>query len=544
MKLYNIFLLAGAALFTVSCGDKFLDAEPMTTKTDINYYKTPAEATEALVGCYDGLQLIYSDGVAMPIASDVLSDLCFGGTGASDGFGYQMMDEFDKNVSPGDMSMFEPNWKNYYKTIYRVNVLLSKLDQVSWGNQTALRNEIESEARFIRAYCYFDMVRMWEKVPLLTAPTSANVPQSEPDAIYTVIANDLKFAVENGNTKTYAQIATTEYGHANKWAAELLMARVFLYYTGYYGKTDLVGIVTRDQALAYTEDVIANSGHDLVDNFSELWPAAANYEAVQNGGTLADAVYAGETNKEVVFGIKYTYTSDYNGNTDGNHWLVMNGIRSKSYPKFGYGFGWGACTVVPEFYTYWDNTDARKRASIMAVVQEGNAAYDSKDVREYTGYFTKKYVPICDADGNQQAEAQGGVNFMLGQYQDFFVLRFADALLMAAELGSPNALEYVNRVRGRAKLTPVAAVNKDVIYTERLYEFAFEGLRYWDLLRYDNTLSYAAQKVTYTGPVKNGGVDATKTIDGANLVNTRGLFQIPYNQITLSNGVLKQNTGW
>ncbi len=544
MKKILYFFLGSLILFLSSCAKDFLETEPLTSKTDGNYYKTPQEAQDALTGCYDALQLIYSDGVAFPLASEVMGDECFGGTGYGDSDDYAMLDEFDVSVNSGSQNIYEKNWANYYKGIFRVNSLLTHLDGVEWGNQTALRGTIESEARFLRAYFYFDMVRLWERVPLLTAPTSDNVPQASADETYALIASDLLFAIKNGRTETYSQIATTEYGHANKWAAESLLARVFLFYTGYYGKSDLVGLVSKDEALAYLEDVIANSGHDLVSNYADLWPAASTYEAAQNGLPITSTTYAGETNKEVVFSIKYTYTSDYNGNTDGNHWLVMNGLRKMAWKNSGYGSGWGACTVVPSFYKTWSSTDKRKASSIMAIKEEGINYTQIKDMKEYTGYFTKKYIPLCDENGNSTAEMLGGVSFMISQYQDFFVMRYADVLLMAAELGSPNALGYVNQVRTRAGLDAATSVDKDVIYQERNYEFAFEGIRYWDLLRYDNSLQYASDKLSLSEKVLTGGIEDQKVIQGTIFKTTRGLSQIPGNQITLSGGVLTQNPGW
>jgi len=545
MKLRNYIILFLAVSLFNSCGKEFLNTEPITEKTDGNYYTTPAEAQEALTGCYDALQLIYSaGGVATPIASDVMSDLCFGGTGAGDGDNYPMMDEFDQSVSPSDVNLFEDNWKAYYKGIFRCNSLLINFDKIDWGNQESQKNSVEAEARFLRAYFYFDMVRLWERVPLLLEPSSENIPQSGPEDIYTAITEDLLFAVENGSTATYSQIGTGQYGHANKWAAEAMLARVFMFYTGYYGKDNLVGLVTKAQALSYVEDIIANGGFGLVPNYADLWPAAATYEAAQNGKPIYENTYAGETNQEVVYAIKYTYTSDYNGNTDGNHWMVMNGLRKMSWVPSGYGSGWGACPVVPEVYRNWSSNDTRRAASIMAIEEENINYTQIKDVKEYTGYFTKKYIPLCDTGGNSTAVEQGGVNFMIGQYQDFFVIRYADVLLMAAELGSPNGLIYLNQVRERAGVEPVASINKDIIFEERRLEFAFEGIRYYDLLRYDNTLQYAASKVSYSGTILTGGTPYPITINGNNLILTRGLCQIPYNQITLSGGVLTQNPGW
>jgi len=254
-----------------------------------------------------------------------------------------MMDQFDINVSPADLNMFEGNWINYYKGIYRCNVLISKINQVDWSKNETEKGPIEAEARFLRAFLYFDMVRMWERIPLITEPTVSNVPQSEPDETYKLIAEDLLFAVNNLPEKPYSALAATEYGHATKWAASALLARVYMFYTGYYGKSDLLGLVSKTEVLALLENVITNSGHDLIPKYSDLWPAAATSEASVLFNNINLNTYAGETNSEVVFAIKYTYTSDYNGNTDGNHWMVMNGLRNQSWAKRGYGNGWGGC---------------------------------------------------------------------------------------------------------------------------------------------------------------------------------------------------------
>src|SRR5690606_25376743 len=130
------------------------------------------------------------------------------------------------------------------------------------------RNSIEAQARFLRAYFYFDMVRLWEKVPLITEPTNENVPQSEPDVIYAQIADDLLFAAENGSE-------VVSPGRVNKWAAKSLLARVYLFYTGYYEAGDLVGKVSKAQALQGLEDVIASTKYALVGyndekSFSDL----------------------------------------------------------------------------------------------------------------------------------------------------------------------------------------------------------------------------------------------------------------------------------
>jgi hypothetical protein len=529
MKKITIYLCALGLSALSACSD-FLDKEPVVLATDVNFYKTPEDAYKALVGAYDGLQSVWVGGIGLPVATEVLSDNAFGGTGNSDGFGYQMLDEFDKTRSTADQNIFQDNWKAYYKGIYRCNVLISKMDQIAWGSKANMRPVYEAETRFLRAYLYFDMVKLWGNIPLLTEPSAENIPQSDPDAVYAVIAADLKFAVENLPAVTYAAQPAAEHGRVTKWAAESLLARVFLYYTGYYGKADLVGAVTKAQALSYVEDVITNSGHGLVEDFANLWPASSVED------------YAGEDNKETIFAIKYTYTSDYDGNLDGNHWMVMFGIREQfSYP---YGNGWGGATVNPKLWDAYNANDTRRGASIISIEEEDIDFENETKQREYTGFYNKKYAPMVDEEGNSIAVENGAVNFMIGQFQDYVAIRYSDVLLMAAELGSTNAQGYFDEVRQRALKASFASipVTQENIMKERRLEFALEGIRYWDLLRQGITAAAAA--IAETTQVKNGGIETTKTIVASKIETTKGLQQIPNDQINLSNNLLIQNTGW
>ena len=528
MKRYRIIAIALLAMISFNSCEKFLTTESTdATKTTTTYYKTPSDAFTALAGCYNGFNLIWNS-AAIPPELEVFSDNCFGGTGSSDGYGWQMIDEFNKAISPSDVSMHSSAWSGYYQAIYRCNVLLQNMDQVTWGDSIALKKQYIAEAKFIRAFCYFDMVRLWEKVPLLTTPIVTNVPQSDPALTYAQIMSDLRYASDSLPSNAYTSVPS---GRVTKWAAESLLARAYLFYSGYYA-TATIGNETAATALAAAEDVISHSGHGLLSDFNTLWPAASIGK---------NASYAGEANKEIVFSIKYSSTSDYSGNITGNHWMVMFGIREESH--YPYQYGWGGCTVDPKLWNAYAATDARRFASITSIVDENINFTKSGNQREYTGYYLKKYSPLCDQSGTSVV-----TDFQIGQYQDFFVIRYSDVLLMAAELGSPNAVSYFNQVHQRAdsSVAPVTSVTKADILAERRLEFAGEGIRYWDLLRQGIATAASTIASNTTVSLFSDGTATPPTTSQlqANITATRGFQQIPNDQITLSSGVLKQNAGW
>ena len=537
----NILAIGVLSLGMFSCSESYLDVEPETSIFDSNYYKTVEDFEMALVGCYDGYQVTTSNGnQSFYVTSEILSDNCFGGTGNTDGRGYQVLDRFDLSQSPSDNNIFNGTWSDYYAGIFRCNKLLQKMAEMNWEGNEEDQVRIEGETRFLRAKLYFDLVRLFNKIPLLTEPSTDNIPQSEPAAVYKLIAEDLKFASENLDSPAYSpEWAAENDGRATQWAAKALLGRVFLFYTGYYGQSNIEGIVDNAYVLAGLENVISQGGFGLVEEYKNLWEAASSVPDVESN-TL-ETTWAGRGNKEAVFTQKFNYTQDYNGNADGNRWLVMMGMRNTNFSP--YGKGWGACTVNPELYKDYDSNDARKKASVIDIVGEGiDATFDFKDQREYTGYSNKKYTPMCLPDGTTVLEGLGDGNFQHSQYQDFIVIRYADVLLMAAELGSSNAQSYYDQVRTRAGLT-TKTVSKENLLDERRFEFAFEGLRYWDLLR--QGVSVAASAIAVSNyAVLSGNAEDEVTIDAGNITTTQGFMQIPNTQITLSDGVLKQNAGW
>lgn len=536
-KFKHILVAVAVSMGLFSCSDSYLDTESKTNLTDGSFYKTVADMEMALIGCYDGYQRTTSDGgVAHYVTSELLSDNCFGGTGNTDGRAYQALDRFDITQSPSDNNIFNQTWISYYAGIFRCNTLLTKMEASDWSDQAATVNRIAGEARFIRALLYFDLVRLFERVPLLTAPTTDNVPQADPTDTYKLIVEDLKFAAANIPADAYPKAKASENdGRVTCFAAKALLARVYLFYTGYYAKDDLG--VTKAEVLAGLEDIVDSGEFDLLPTYKEMWPAASYIPNVDDN-KLDKSGYAGAGNVEVIFAEKFNNTSDYNGMVDGNRWLVMLGMRNTNWSP--YGKGWGACTVNPKLVNAFAANDQRKTASIIDIAKEGiEAKYDKKDQREYTGYSNKKYTPTALPDGT--SDTGGDNDFQISQDQDYIIIRYADVLLMAAELGSNNAQNYYDQVRKRAGLT-TKTVSQANIMEERRFEFAFEGLRYWDLLR--QGLDVAASTIAQSQKVLSGNAEDEVVITAENIKKTRGFMQIPNTQITLSKNVLTQNAGW
>lgn len=310
--------------------------------------------------------------------------------------------------------------------------------------------------------------------------------------------------------------------------------------------------------MAALDEIIASNEYSLLDNYADLWPAASSKSLPGDAEQWdSEATTYKQFNREVILQMQFNYVDDrYNNEYEknGNAWLVMFGLRKINCSP--YGTGWGCGTVNPKTFKAFDELDPRRTASIIDM--EGEAIFDNlaagsfdnkkdylRDQREYTGYSIKKYLPTCWANGFStipEHHSTGAV--MEYQTQPFIILRYADVLLMAAELGgtpSISAQEALNAVRDRVGM-PHVALNQANIMKERQYEFAFEAMRYWDLMR--QGIDTAAAAISENCTVLTGGNEVNYTVSESNFRAKRGLMQIPADQISLSGGVLKQNPGW
>lgn len=555
MKTRHIFLysaLAVAGLTVTSCS---MDTESKTSQNDETAYRNTEAIEMALVGCYDGWQrTISSEEIGMYMLAEFASDQAHGGLGFSDAKNNNVLDQFDISVAPSYNNLFNTDWINYYAAIFRCNKVIQAEETADWGGDLAARGRIIGQARALRAILYFDLARMFGDVPLVTVPTEENLPRTAASEVYKQIFEDLKYAAANIPANAFPLDNRKENdGRITKYAAEALLARAYLYYTGYYGQENEG--CTKQEAIDALEDIINNGGYELEANYADLFMPACTKDASNGSNYAWDTTFKGkyynnggwvsDISKEVILNLKFSATADYNGNADGNVFQVYLGPRNKCATGVNIASGWGACSVTQKFVdTYKD--DPRFSACVWSCADAGFDA-DVNDTWEYTGYYTRKYAPMCFSDGTRQE-----VGFELGEqhmnityYQDWTVMRYADVLLMHSELTGTNT--GLNMVHQRSCPGESLSYSIENIRKERAIEFAFEGIHFWDLMRYEKDGAYAGRAIAEAqngAKVMNGGVETTTSFKIDNFTSKKGLMQIPNTQITLSGGVLTQNAGW
>lgn len=542
-----------------SC-DGFLDTQNYTKKDSGNVPTTVKDAEQMLTGIYSTLQ----KAVITPVEThfymaELASDERFGGGGEND----KDMQGLDRlmNTKPNRFGNF---WSDRYQGIYRANLAITTMDKCSECTDDQKKQYL-GEAYFLRALFYFELIQMFGEVPLVTQPEPVNNPKAPADEVYAQITYDLIQAID----LMYNRPPTAaESGHATKWAAEALMARVFLFYTGFYNKESLPvagengGNVTKSQVITWLEDCISNSGHGLISDFRNLWPYGNEFTAPDYSYAKDNNLHwAGDGNKETVFAIKFSVKGAWeeaNSIGQSNQYALHFGLRGPNGDAgtFPFGVGWGGGPVNPTLWDDWrgaEPNDIRRVASIMNVETETtDYVWGADNQMEETGFWQKKYIPIkaynketgeLDISYTVQKDNYQGGDYQLANTQDLILIRFADVLLMHSELKQDAT--SMNLVRARVGL-PAVAYSLDAIKKERRFELAFEGVRWFDIMRWGDAPALLAKQEGVS--FKNKNVAAINKAFGggykARYEATGGFWPIPETQISLSEGVLVQNKGW
>lgn len=570
MKKIKYFIAISTLFVATSCTD-YLDTENLYGKSLETYYKTPTDITEAMSGVYNAIY-ISAPLSEEQIAANLMDNMMLGGGGPDDKAA-KWTDSFE---DPQE-DTYRDMWIESYNGIARANAIIEKTAVADFSKFFATKEEGEAfkqnaigEATFMRAFFYFRLAKFFGGVPLIVKVSDPKtVGRSTYTEVYAQIATDLKTAIAMLPAKPFPSIPTAEYGHANKWVAEAYLARVYLMYTGYMtniektATTELPTVGGPSLSVAniktYLDDCIANSGYKLASDFRNLWPysyvnksAGTNvlpWAATNNlawVGQDGSAPTFGTGNYETMFVQRFSFGNWgwSNGPRYTNRLALFNSMRGNSLSPFGEG--WGMCTVNPKLFNDWADADPRKLGTILQVgkAEQGTAGYTGDKGDHETGYFNKKYaslqhnVPGTTTVKGMFVQMYGwsDADMQLMHAQDFIYMRFADVLLMHSEIsGTATGL---NAVRTRAGGLPAVGYSLAALKEERLHEFAFEGLHWFDLVRWGDV------ETAFTGsfPVRNSGSNGTYTQKYRPEI--KGLMPIPETEMRLANGAYTQNPGW
>jgi len=512
MKNYISFKIIAVFVFmilaTTACKKDFLELQPRGSALESNFYQTENELFQGLIAVYDVLQWGSTSGWTMTVGlSNAASDDCHaGGSDASDQPSWVAYDKFDLSPSLGPQ---EGLWRKYFAGIYRANLLLEKLEEAPEAVTSSFKARVSAEAKFLRGYFYFELVRYFGRVPIITAVLSPDavkeVTQASTSEVYAQIEADLNAA--KNEPLMPESVPPSELGRVTKGAISALLGKVVL-----YQNNDGRMI----EAANHFEDVISSGFYALEANFEDIFTKSGEF----GSGSILEIPYA--SNKPGDWGCCFA-SGPLQNPTEGNFNVQFFGMRDFVGPD--YASGWGFCPVSEDLFDFMSG-DPRMQHTII----DGNALKDQgasyTESFQNTNYFIKKYAPL-------EAElATDGVTALAWGTNER-VIRLADVYLMAAEAllrgggDSNTARGYVNQVRTRVGLTSIPSavtgnILLDAVYKERRMELATEGHRFFDLVR----TGKAAEVLEGFVPGKNE------------------LLPIPLFELDLAEGQLTQNPGY
>jgi len=498
MKKFSILFLI--VLFA-SCETNFLDRSPIIGITQDNYYQTEEDAIAAVNAAYAALQFELSPaGHFRWLWGDIMSDDSKkGGSGDNDVFELLLLETFQ---GPVNTDLLESEWSACYEGIYRANTVLEYIPPMEINEAT--KSQVVAEAKFIRAWFYYNLVTIFGDVPKVDRLLSAseyNMPRSPKSEIWDLIVQDLTEAAAVLPLKS--EYPASDIGRATKGAAEALLVKAYLWQEKWA------------EAEATAATIINSNEYQLTPNYADIFTSG------------------GENNMESVFEIQYMNASGGNwGKNNANEGTFTNVFQRPRGAFEGYGFNIPTQDFVDEFSAEGFE-DPRLVSTVFRVGdQMGDRGVFTKDA---TGmphdFYPKKYfnskgeeAPFGDPNPN------GGSNDR--------VIRYADVLLMHAEAAAKNGNEAaaknsLNQVRARANASGAVTVPDitasgqaliDAIYRERRIELGLEGHRFFDLVR--------------TGRAANVLGDLG-FVEG-----THNVFPIPQSQIQATNGAITQNPGY
>lgn len=495
----KILLIALAIAVSVGSCRKFLDIKPQTTLTTGNAYQSASDMENAIVGAYNIFFKEYYiwDNVLL---GDLRSDNAYTG-GSND----QAVLPYDLLTIPAGNSRMLFDWSQLYEGIARCNIILNKIDAVSDPKLDIndRRQQIIGEARFLRAFHYYQLVKTFGGVPIelnsnSADPAKTNLPRASVTEVYDQIVQDLEIAIEN-LPDSYGDDNTINKVKATKGAANALMAKIWAQ------RPD------RDytKVLGYCNAVINSAaGYQLLDNYSDLFDGN-HYN-----------------NTESILEVPFLANTEY-----GNWGVQLYLAPEDGWQKY--------CVPSKDLVAAYDqeNDQIRKDANIIFI---NNLDWGDENWNPCQDYSV--YVPF-----NYKQKHPN--NWSSGDHQ--YLLRLADIITLKAEAQNETgdlsgATATLNLIRKRAHLPDVAPSGKEemklLILKERRLELAFEGQRWDDLVRNNLAIEVmnSLHEVKFT--CENGTMSPPITIN-YNCTADKLICPIPQLEMD-ANHNLKQNPGY
>ncbi len=446
MTIMNKFGIASAlacAVMLSSCSN-FLDREPVATELEQDFWKTEDQAIRALNAAYDPAGWESQEETEWFIGDICSDDADKGGADDADMGEILDLEEFHWSSSN---SLLTSLWKDPYQGIYRANLVINNVPGMVLEDAER-QASIIGEAKFLRGYYYFQLVKYFGRVPMVLKklePTEYYMPRAETEAqCWAQIEKDFAEAA----AVLPEEFGGNDLGRATKGAANAFLVKAYMYQKKFALAEPLAA------------KVIASGMYDLEPHFADIF-------------TLE-----GQNGTESIFEIQHaeTPTSEWGDKNEGQLTSIFQGNKSDPYFE-----GWGFNRPTDDLVATFELGDVRFKSTI---ISDGDTLYQGTDDEWISkgGYHAKKY----------QLQHQTSAPEMSNAPANWRVMRYADLLLFHAEAACENgylagAETSLNLVRERAGLTPVTGLAqpalRDTIFHERRVELALEGHRYFDLVR-------------------------------------------------------------
>ncbi|PXY03140.1 RagB/SusD family nutrient uptake outer membrane protein [Marinifilum breve] len=510
MKEKNIIISLLFLILAFTACEDHLDKQPLGELSPENFYSTAEGAEAGVNAAYSYLRHYDLVGLPFIAGGDIASDDSDPGNKNN-----KASIEFDEFTFSPSSSLMTNWYSGQYVLIGRANIVINSESEFVFEED--LQKRILAEAKFMRAYGYFNLVKSFGGVPKITVLPELDgdfIPRATPEEIWQLIDEDLEYAI------TYlperSEYSPANLGRVTKGAARGLLARAFLFRNDF------------EKVERYAMEIINSNEYTLFPDYEGIF------------------TYDGENCSESVFEVQAT-RSESGNKTGTDKYNTVQGSKAKYWdPEQGkfinnQGLGWGINSPSDDLEAAYEDGDPRKDATIAYV---GDTLYDGRSIvvrnskNHGTKYNQKGILPLFyDGTDNKVTGGGGGAN----NPANVRLIRYADVLLMAAEALNENdkptdALVYLNMVRERARgdnpdiLPNVTTTDKlglrNAIWHERRVELAMEQNRYWDILRQGR----AAELLQALG--KN-------FVEGKH-----NLLPIPQVDVDATEGVITQNPGY